>query len=69
MNTISFEINNQRTMQLVQRTHDGSTLLVLKDRKGNHESIPDAEAFISPGDFVMLVNYYRECKRTGKPIL
>lgn len=69
MNTISFEINNQRTMQLVQRTHDGSTLIIIKDRKDHHEPIPDAEAFISPGDFVMLVNYYRECKRTGKPIL
>lgn len=69
MNTISFEINNQRTMQLVQRSHDGSTLLIIKNQHGDHESIPDSEAFISPGDFVMLVNYYRECKRTGKPIL
>lgn len=57
MNTISFEVNNQRKMKLVQRQH------------GDHESIPDEEAFISPGDFVMLINYYRACRREGKPIL
>lgn len=37
--------------------------------EGDHESIPDEEAFISPGDFVMLINYYRACRREGKPIL
>lgn len=30
MNTISFEVNNQRKMKLVQRQHDGVTLLVTK---------------------------------------
>ena len=61
MNTISFEVNNQRKMKLVQRQHDGATLLVIEYQ---HE-----EAFISPGDFVMLINYYRACRREGKPIL
>lgn len=48
MNTISFEVNNQRKMKLVQRQHDGVTLLVIEDQHGDHESIPDEEAFISP---------------------
>lgn len=69
MNTISFEVNNQRKMKLVQRQHDGATLLFIEDQHGDHESIPDKEAFISPGDFVMLINYYRACRREGKPIL
>lgn len=69
MNTISFEINNQRRMELLQREHDGHTLLIIKDVEGNHESIPDEEAFIDPGDFVMLMNYYRLCKRENRPIL
>ena len=69
MNTISFEVNNQRKMKLVQRQHDGATLLVIEDQHGDHERIPDEEAFISPGDFVMLINYYRACRREGKPIL
>lgn len=69
MNTISFEINNQRRMELLQREHDGHTLLIIKDAEGNHESIPDEEAFIDPGDFVMLMNYYRLCRRENRPIL
>lgn len=69
MNTISFEVNNQRTLELIQREHDGKTLIVVKDRSGDHEPIQDEEAFIDPGDFVMLINYYRHCKRTGKEIL
>lgn len=68
MDTISFDINNGRKMQLIQRQHDGKTLIVIEDSKGNHESIDDCEAFISPGDFVMLINYYRAQKRTEKPI-
>ena len=56
-------------MKLVQRQHDGQTLLVIEEPDGTHESIDDAEAFIDPGDFVMLINYYRACKREHKPIL
>ena len=59
MNTISFEVNNQRKMKLMQRQHDGATLLVIEDQHGDHESIPDEEAFISPGDFVMQAHLVR----------
>jgi len=62
MNTISFNINNGRTLELVQRRHDGDILIICKDLKGYHESIPDNEAFISNGDMVMLINYYRYIK-------
>ena len=68
VNTISFNANNQRTMKLVQRQHDGQTLLIIEGPDGTHESIDDTEAFISPGDFVMLINYYRARKREHKPI-
>lgn len=69
MNTISFEINNERIMKLVQRKHDGKTLIIVEDRRGDCESIDDFEAFIEPGDFVMLINYYRQQRRAGRPIL
>ena len=69
VNTISFNVNNQRTLKLVQRQHDGRTLIITEAPDGTHESIDDTEAFISPGDFVMLINYYRKCKRENKPIL
>ena len=60
--TLSFEINNGRTMKLMQRHHDGATLIHIEDSKGNIETIPDNEAFISAGDMVMLINYFRNCK-------
>ena len=65
MNTLSFEINNGRTLKLIQREHDGSTLIHIEDANGNIEPIPDNEAFISAGDMVMLINYFRNCK-TGR---
>ena len=62
MNTLSYNVNNGNTMKLVQREHDGSVLIIKEDSKGNHENMPDTEAFISAGDMVMLVNYYRYIK-------
>lgn len=67
--TISFEINNQRKLKLIQRQHDGNTLIVIEKSDGTTESLDDDEAFISPGDFVMLINHYRNCKRENKPIV
>lgn len=68
VNTISFNVNNQRTMKLVQRQHDGKTLIITEGPDGTPESRDDIEAFISPEDFVMLLNYYWSCKREHKPI-
>ena len=64
MNTISLEINNSRKMKLIQRAHDGLTLICIENGNGESEAnIPDNEAFISAGDMVMLINYFRACKR------
>ena len=68
-NKISFDVNNQRTMNLIQRCHDGKTLIVIEGPNGDLEIAPDNESYISPGDFVLLIDYYRNCKRTGKSIL
>jgi hypothetical protein len=65
MNTLSFNVNNSRTLELVQRRHDGDILIINKDLQGNHETIPDNEAFIPTGDMVMLINYYRYIKRNN----
>ena len=62
MNVLSYDINNGGRLELIQREHDGSVLIINKDSKGEHESIPDNEAFISAGEMVMLVNYYRYIK-------
>lgn len=62
MNTLSFDINNGRTLKLIQRQHDGKVLIHVEDAAGNMEPIPDNEAFITPGDAVMLINYFRNCK-------
>ena len=62
MNTLSFEVNNGRKMELVQRKHDGKILIHVEDKNGNIEVIPDREAFIEPGEMVMLINYFRNCK-------
>ncbi len=67
--TISFEINNQRKLKLIQQQHDGDTLIVIEEPDGTTESLDDKEELISPGDFVMLINYYRNCKRENKPII
>ena len=68
-NVISFEVNNQRKLKLIQHQHDGNTLIVIEGADGVEESINDSEAFISPGDFVMLINHYRNCKRQNRPIV
>lgn len=56
-NTISFEVNNGRALRITQRMHNGCVLISNDDH-----DIPDEEAFVSPGDFVMLLNFYRHIK-------
>ena len=52
MGQISVDVNNGGIMTLVQDKHDGSITL----------SSPGSEYRISPGELVMLMNYYRNCK-------
>lgn len=68
MNKISFELNNGRKMELIQRKHDGQVMLVKLDSKGRPEGEEDSELLIDQGDFVMLMNYYCNQKREGLPI-
>jgi hypothetical protein len=60
---ISFEINNQRIMQISQERHD-KNITVITGLKNNI----DNELTISAGDFVMLINYYQYQKEHGKEI-
>lgn len=68
MNTLSFDVNNQQVMKLTQRDHDGKVLICVSDKSGLPDPVPEKEAWITPGDFVMLINYFRSCKRAGKEI-
>ena len=55
-NLIEMVINNGRTMQLAQWNKDESiTLTTYNDKSG----LVDYETQITPGDMVMLINYYR----------
>lgn len=56
--TISFEVNNGKTLSITQRMHNGTVLLWTSDHDTH-----DEESYIAPGDFVMLLNFYRYVKR------
>lgn len=63
---IEMEINNGRTMQLAQQDYDGTISLTTYNSKSG---LVDHEEDISPGDMVMLLNYYRHQKAKGLPLL
>lgn len=65
INRIEMEINNGRTMQFAQQDYDGTILLTTYNTKSG---LVDHEEDISPGDMVMLFNYYRHQKDKGLPI-
>lgn len=61
---LTFAVTNGNTLTITQRSHDGASLVSVIDAKG----FPTADfweenAVISPGDFVMLVNYWHYVKR------
>lgn len=51
---LTYEVNNDRQLELIQRGHDG-TILIFDDSMSKTEFIP-------AGDMVMLVNFYRYIK-------
>ena len=57
MNKISVDINNGRKMTLEQYKHDGGIRVTTGRGK-----VIDNGFEISPGDLVMLVNFYLNCK-------
>ena len=68
MNTITFKTGDGRDGKIIQRLENGNALIIVTDAQGNHEPIPDAEAFITPEDFDALIRHFRACKREGKPV-
>lgn len=55
---ISFDINNKQEILLTQAQHDESVKVFTIDSKG----IQTNEYEISNGDFVMLLEYYKQVK-------
>lgn len=62
---IEMEINNGRTMQLAQQAYDGTILFTTYNTESG---LVDHEEDISPGEMVMLLNYFRFQKEKGLPI-
>ena len=59
IHSIELDINNGRTMQLAQQDYNGTiTFTTYATKEGAIEN----EMHISPGDMVMLLNYYRYIK-------
>lgn len=56
-----FEVNNGRRIEVFQARDDGQVYVTTYDSKGEKES----SDIISPGDFVMMLNWYRYQKETG----
>ena len=54
MNKLSYNVNNGRTLEIVQEEHDGEVTVI------HHDKSID---YIPAGDMVMLVNYYNYVKR------
>lgn len=61
---ITVDINNGRKMVLEQYKHDGGIKVTTGPGK-----IVDNSFTISPGDLVMLINYYQQQKEKNEPIL
>lgn len=55
---ITFDINNKQEILLTQANHDESVNVYTIDSKGNQTNHYE----ISNGDFVMLLNYYKQVK-------
>lgn len=64
MNKISIDINNGRKMTLEQYKHDGGIRVTTAYGK-----VIDNGFTISPGDMVMMVNWYRHQKDIGNDSL
>lgn len=62
---MEFEINNQRKIQLEQAESDGAVTVTVWDAERNGIREVEDECKISPGDFVMMLNWYRCQKESG----
>lgn len=66
---MEFEVNNQRKIELEQTNPDSLVHVTTwgAERGGIREV--ESEYDISPGDFVMMLNWYRYQKENGNPNL
>lgn len=64
MNKLSYNVNNGRTLEIVQEEHDGEVTIIHRDANGQDEANRrDKLDYIPAGDMVMLVNFYNYVKR------
>jgi hypothetical protein len=66
INAIEMNINNGRIMQLTQHDTDQPIIYTTYNAASG---LVDYECEIAPGDIVMLMNYYRQQKDKGEPII
>lgn len=66
---IEFNVNNQRKIQLTQTEPDGAVTVTTWEAERNGVREVESEYQISPGDFVMMLNWYRYQKENGNPDL
>lgn len=64
MSKLVFNINNGRTLTLDQAKRDGSVRVTT-----GRDGIADNAYNITPGDMVMLINYYCQQRDKGEPVL
>ena len=58
--SLSYNINNGRMLELVQRGHDGTVLIM----DSNRNTDPDEKSnYIPASDMIMLINFYRYIKK------
>lgn len=57
--TLSYNVNNGGTLELIQRGHDGTVLVC--DSNASEETDKESN-YIPAGDMVMLINLYRYIK-------
>jgi len=65
MAKISFDINNQMTIEINQERHDGTIYVTKLSDKGTMEDSYNIEA----GDFITMLNWYNHQKRSGNESL
>lgn len=62
---IEFEVNNQRKIRLEQQEQDKDVNVTVWAEQIDGIREVEEEYAISPGDFVMLLNWYRYQKENG----
>lgn len=64
MSKITYNVNNGRTLELLQRKRDGEVTVIHRNARGEDEAIRRSELDTIPaGDMVMLINFYNYVKR------